>query len=65
MAALTADGTDARVLAYKEEFAPWQPGQPKVADAAACQAGVVVPDPDGNPDLVMDCVALVEFHQGA
>lgn len=61
--ALTADGTDARVLAYKEEFAPWQPGQPKLANAAACQAGVVVPDPDGNPDLVMDCVALVEFHQ--
>ncbi len=63
VATLTADGTDAQVLAYKEEFAPWQPGQPKVADAAACRAGVVVPDPDGNPDLVMDCVALLEFHQ--
>lgn len=63
VATVTADGTDAQVLATKEEFAPWQPGQPKVPDAAACRAGVVVRDPDGNPDLVMDCLALVEFQQ--
>lgn len=63
VATVTAEGTDVLVLATKEEFAPWQSGQPTVADTAACRAGVVVPDPDGNPDLVMDCLALVEFHQ--
>ena len=60
---MTADGADVLVLADKEESAPWQPVQPNVADAAACRAGVVVPDPDANPELVTDCVALVEFHQ--
>ena len=63
VATVTADGTDVLVLADKEEFAPWQPVQPNVADAAACRAGVVVPDPDANPELVMDCVALVEFRE--
>ena len=63
VATVTANGTDVLVLANKEEFAPWQPVHSNVADAAACRAGVVVPEPDANPELVTDCVALVEFHQ--
>ena len=63
VATATADGTDVLVLADKAEYAPWQPVQLKVADAAACRAGVVVPEPDANPELVMDCVALVEFRE--
>ena len=62
VATVTADGTNVLVLATKEESTLWQPAQPKVADAAACRAGVVVPDPVVNPELIADCVALVEFH---
>ena len=62
VATVTADGTNVLVLAEKAESASWQPVQPKAAAAAACGAGVVVPEPDANPELVRDCVALVKFH---
>ena len=63
---LAADGTDARLLAGKvlpyDEDEPWQALNTGPVDTSACEAGVVVPDPDANPDLVNDCLALVEIQ---
>ena len=67
VASVAADGTDVQVLAGKvlpyDEHAPWQALNSVPVDAAACQAGVVVPDPDANPELVKDCLALVEIQR--
>ncbi len=67
VATVTADGTDVEVLAEKHESLDpriqWRPLNPTVMDAAPCREGVVVPNPDANPDLVMDCVALAEIHR--
>ena len=35
----------------------------KPVDAVGCAAGVAVPDPDANPDLVTDCTTLLEVQQ--
>ena len=63
---LAADGTDARLLAGQvlpyDENEPWQALNAGPVDTSACEAGVVVPDPDANPDLVNDCLALVEIQ---
>lgn len=68
VATLAPGGTDVRVLAGQvlpyDEHAPWQALSSGPVVASACAAGVVVPDPDANPELVNDCLALVEI-QGA
>ncbi|MCY3748341.1 MAG: hypothetical protein OXG64_03505 [Chloroflexi bacterium] len=58
---MAPDGSDVQVLAE----AGLQPAAAEalrldVADSkAACAAGYVVPDPDGNPGLVQDCESLL------
>ncbi len=57
-------GSDAQVLAMRNEGglleAAGSDQRPSV-DFAPCSAGVSVPDPKANPDLVQDCEALVEM----
>ena len=71
---LAPDGTDLRVLVAarppvedRDDYPvdiysvnPLRPREP--ADAAACSAGIVVPDPQNNPGLVHDCKVLLEMR---
>ncbi len=62
---MAPDGSDVRVLARGEHgvLEAVGPGQWRSsADPAACDAGVAVPDPEGNPGLVRDCEALMELR---
>ena len=64
---VAVDGSDARLLARRgdnsELEAVGSEDRPS-ADISSCSAGVVVPDPESNPDLVRDCEALVEVIDG-
>ena len=59
------DGSDLRLLAVKRgamsPLAAASPAGPagEAPDAAACSAGVVVPDAEENPGLVQDCEVLL------
>ena len=58
------DGSSVRVLAIRNENGLLEsvgPEERHPAGIASCSSGVVVPDPESNPDLVGDCEALVEM----
>ena len=58
------DGLSLRVLATRNDNGLLESASPEErhpANITSCSSGVVVPDPESNPDLVGDCEALVEM----
>ena len=57
---MAPNGSDTRILVRRgDDGALEAVGPGHTADIASCSAGIVVPDPDANPDLVRDCEALL------
>ncbi len=55
------DGSDARLLVRRRDDGELEavgPGYRPSTAGSSCSAGVVVPDPESNPELVGDCEAL-------
>ncbi len=63
LATIGRDGTEHRILLEGDVRVAWraqtddQRGQP--VDVSACSAGLVVPEPEQNPGLVLDCKTLL------
>ena len=61
---MATDGSDVQVLVRRlgdGSLEPVDAMQPRTATVASCSAGVVIPNPEGNPGLVRDCAALVRM----
>ena len=57
------DGSDVRVLARQgEEGRPHSAADARQAEIVACAAGMAVPEPAANPDLVKDCETLLRVR---
>ena len=74
---MSPDGGDVQPLAVAEEdsqyfgrrggdgerFRPWNPPRPeRPVDLSVCSSGVVVPEPELNPELVRDCETLLTIR---